>query len=98
MVLEKLEKELTNCDKISHCQQFEESGRLLLEINSFIHSMARLKSHVAIHYDELIHFSDINESDCEDESSDFNMVNPDLMDFNVVSSGGSNQCYSFSHC
>ena len=35
--------------------------------------------------DEWINFSDIHESDFEGESSDFNMVNPDLGDLNLVS-------------
>ena len=33
-----------------------------------------------------MNFPDIDKSDSEDESS-FNMVNPDLIDFNVVSNG-----------
>ena len=45
---------------------------------------------ISIDYDELINFTNIGESDGEHESSDFNMVNRDLADFNVVSNGDSN--------
>ena len=41
MLSEKLEKDFASCDKISHYQQLEESGRLSLKINLIIHSMAR---------------------------------------------------------
>ena len=37
-----------------------------------------------------MNFLDIDESDGEDESSDLNIVNPDLVDFNLVSDGDSN--------
>lgn len=36
-----------------------------------------------------MNFPDIDESDSEDECSDSNVVNPDLIDFNVVSNGDS---------
>ena len=44
----------------------------------------------AINYDELINFPDIDESDVENKSSDFKIVNPDLKEFNVVSNKDSN--------
>ena len=37
-----------------------------------------------------MNFLDIDESDGEDESSDLNIINPDLVDFNLVSDGDSN--------
>lgn len=43
--LEKMRKKnSTNCDKISHYQQVEESWRVLLKITSIMHAMARQKS------------------------------------------------------
>ena len=47
---------------------------------------------VAIGYDELINYPDIDESCCQDESneSDLNMVNLDLIDSNVISNQDSN--------
>ena len=48
-------------------------------------SLRHQEPFVAIYYDELINFPDIDESDGQDESNNFNMVNLHLIDFNVVS-------------
>lgn len=54
------------------------------------------KTIIAIEYDELINFPDIDEYDGKGESSGFNIVSPDLIDFNVASNGDSSHI-SFSH-
>ena len=54
------------------------------------------KTIIAIEYDELINFPDIDESDGKEESSGFNIVSPDLIDFSVASNGDSSHI-SFSH-
>ena len=41
---------------------------------------------IAVECGKLMNFPDVDKSDSEDESS-FNMINPDLIDFNVVSNG-----------
>ena len=53
-------------------------------------SVRRHEPYIAIYYDDLINFPDIDESDGEDENSNFNMVNLDFIDFNVVSNVDSN--------
>ena len=52
--------------------------------------LRRYKPHIPIDYDELMNFPDIDESDGQEESSHFNVVNPDLIDFNVISNRDSN--------
>lgn len=39
---------------------------------------------IAVDYDKLINFPDIGESDGEDKICGFNIVNPNLFDFNFV--------------
>ena len=46
---------------------------------------------IAIDFDDLINYLDTDECDGKNESNDFNMVKPDLIDFIVVSNGDSNQ-------
>ena len=46
---------------------------------------------IAIDFDDLINYLDTDECDGKNESHDFNMVKPDLIDFIVVSNGDSNQ-------
>ena len=46
---------------------------------------------IAIDFDDLINYLNTDECDGKNESNDFNMVKPDLIDFIVVSNGDSNQ-------
>lgn len=61
-----------------------------MEIKDDIHRNLRLhEPFIVIDYYKLIYFPDINLSDSKDESSNYNMVNPDLIDLIGVSNGDS---------
>ena len=53
-------------------------------------SLRNHEPYIAIDYDWLNKFPDIDESEGEDEGNDFNMVDPDFIDFNVVLDGDLN--------
>ena len=61
-----------------------------MEIKDDIHRNLRLHEPFIVIYYKLIYFPDINLSDSKDKSSNYNMVNPDLIDLIVVSNGDSN--------
>ena len=53
-------------------------------------------SFVATYYGELMNFLDIDESNSDDGSSDFNMFNPNLIEFNFVLNEDSNLIFVLS--
>ena len=53
-------------------------------------SLRNHEPYIVIDYDWLNNFPDIDESEGEDEGNDFNMVDLDLIDFNVVLDGDLN--------
>ena len=77
-------------DDLKECYQSHEEKHI--EVKDDISE--NLRGHepfIVIDYDELMNFRDIDESDGEDESSDFNMVNPNLNIVNSVSNGDSSR-------
>ena len=77
-------------DGLKECYQSHEEKHIEVK-DEISENLREHEPFIVIDYDELMNFRDIDESDGEDESSDFNMVNPNLNIVNSVSNGVSSR-------